>query len=209
MIRMSLDTKEVKDYLSAAQHNARNLRPFFTQCVGTAKRSVTANFRVGGRPRKWVAHSGWTKKARGKTLGGHALSQPILQASGKLYQSLGTINEIRRDTFRWGTNLKYAAIHHYGGTVRPKGHPYLTLPFPGVTGKARDYNNTFFAKGVLFQKTGNRMYKPLFLLKREVTIPSRPFMFWQDQDVKELSDWAAVFLFNPQGVKRLSSRLGG
>jgi len=163
---------------------------------------------MGGRPTKWKAHSGWTKFIRAKTLGSHALGQPVLQASGKLYQSLGTVKKIGRTDFRWGTNLVYAALMHYGGTVRPTGgRRFLTLPFPGVTGKARSYKNTFFAKNVLFQKTGKKTYRPLFLLRREVTVPARPFIGWQDRDIDQVASWAAIFFFDTDGTKRLGERL--
>ena len=76
---------------------------------------------------------------------------------------------------RIGSNLVYAAIHEFGGTIYPVRARYLTIPFPGVKGRARDYENTFIAKNIIFQRLGNRI-RPLFVLKESVTIPARPYL---------------------------------
>ena len=73
-----------------------------------------------------------------------------------------------------GTGVKYARIHEFGGTIVPKVAQALTVPLPGVKGRARDYKNTFIAKGMIFQKQGREII-PLFALKKSVTIPARPY----------------------------------
>lgn len=82
--------------------------------------------------------------------------------------------------------LQYAAIHEYGGTIRPTNAQYLTLPLPAVKmkagvvrGGARAFNETFVAKSkrgnlILFQRQGQEIV-PLFLLtKGPIRIPARP-----------------------------------
>lgn len=78
----------------------------------------------------------------------------------------------------------YAAIHEYGGTIRPKKGRYLTIPLDaaktaaGVArGGARMFDNTFVQKSragnlIIFQKKGDRII-PLFVLKESVRIPKR------------------------------------
>lgn len=46
--------------------------------------------------------------------------------SGKLGKSLTML--LDEASVFVGSNLVYAAIQHEGGTVRPKGHPYLAIP---------------------------------------------------------------------------------
>lgn len=79
------------------------------------------------------------------------------------------------------SNLVYAAIHEFGGTIKPKDAKWLTIPFEGVQGRARDYQDTFFASTsagnlVMFQKRGKDMAVPLFLLVKQAEIPARPWL---------------------------------
>jgi len=73
------------------------------------------------------------------------------------------------------TSIRYWRIHEFGGTIFPRRAEALTVPFPGVTGWAGDYENTFVAKGVIFEK-GESGIRPLFALRRSVTIPERSYL---------------------------------
>ncbi len=73
--------------------------------------------------------------------------------------------------------VPYALIQERGGTVRPKRAQWLAIPFRNVKGFPREYRDTFFAKSkkgnlILFQKQGKGGKKPLFSMKKEVTIPA-------------------------------------
>jgi hypothetical protein len=73
-------------------------------------------------------------------------------------------------------SVKYAMIQDKGGTVTAKGK-YLTIPFKGVKGNARSFDNTFVSKSkagnlIIFQNLGKGKIKPLFALKHSVTIPA-------------------------------------
>ena len=86
-----------------------------------------------------------------------------------------------------GTNLKYAAIHEYGGTIRPKRAKWLAIPLKGALtargvarGGPRDFKNTFFAMSkngnlIMFSKSMGSII-PLFALKKEVKIPKTQYM---------------------------------
>ena len=75
---------------------------------------------------------------------------------------------------------RYARIQDEGGTIRMKDK-MLTIPAPGVKGRISNYPGGFFmktAKGNLVYfappsaKSGRiRTLKPLFLLRRQVTLP--------------------------------------
>ena len=212
MIQMTLDDKALHGFLSDAIKQGQNLQPFFVATTAILHSSAMINFQTGGRPKKWTPLSGWTMRNRvaGKTVAGHGLGQPILNASGKLRMSIGSVREITSTSLTYGTAEKYAALQQFGGTVTPKKGKYLTLPFPGVTGSARQYENVFFRKSkagnlVMFQKVEKGL-RPLFLLVKSVTIPSRPYLLFQKKDVNEIANLAAAFLFDPQGYARLAGR---
>ena len=87
----------------------------------------------------------------------------------------------------------YAKIQDEGGKIVPKGHPYLTIPLPGVKGNIENFPGGFFFRS----KKGNLLYsapvrnrktstsaihsragevnilRPLFVLKKSVTLPPR------------------------------------
>lgn len=74
------------------------------------------------------------------------------------------------------SEIVYAAAQEFGATIVPKNKKALTIPFPGVLGSAREYQNTFIAKGIIFQKIGKKQIKPLFVLKKKVVLPQRAYM---------------------------------
>ena len=89
-----------------------------------------------------------------------------------------------------GTNVKYARIHEEGGVLKPTTKKYLTIPVSVAaakmranTGDLRTQNLTFRQgphRGVAFlyrtTKGKNARSELMFVLKRSVRIPPRPFM---------------------------------
>lgn len=92
-----------------------------------------------------------------------------------------------------GSNVKYARIHEYGGTISAKRAKYLTIPLNrqaekmliaaggsvrGIPGLFRTGKVTGNSGGVLAMRTGRKNAKvvPLFALKRSVRIPARPYI---------------------------------
>lgn len=89
-----------------------------------------------------------------------------------------------------GTNARYARIHEDGGTLKPTTKQYLTIPVSVAaakmranTGDLRTQNLTFRKgpnRGVAFlfrtTKGKNARSELMFVLKRSVRIPPRPFM---------------------------------
>jgi len=111
----------------------------------------------------------------------NATTGPLKRRTGTLARGIKGFSEIKNKT-KVSAGLKvdlrrvpYARIHELGGIIKPKKSKYLTIPFPGVKGKVRQYKNTFVAKGVIFQKLGKKL-KALFVLKKQVTIPARPYL---------------------------------
>lgn len=113
-------------------------------------------------------------KKRIKKLGKAYTPHKILNDTGALRNSLAekdasnsnSIQTTTGDEVTLGTNLPYAAIQNFGGTIVPKNGKVLA--FPGLGGA------TIFAK--------------------KVTIPARPFIGFSLKDNDDLSDVTAGHL---------------
>ncbi len=82
-----------------------------------------------------------------------------------------------------GTNVNYAKIHHEGGIIRPRNAKYLAIPLTkeAAVKRPREFTDTFIQKGVIFRKLGDGSIEALYALKRQVEMPSRPYMFIDNQ----------------------------
>lgn len=74
-------------------------------------------------------------------------------------------------------NVPYAAIHEFGGVIKPKGE-FLTIPFsPKAKGlRVRNYPGGLFrpkGKNVLLDSETKEL---AYILARKVTIPARPYL---------------------------------
>ena len=87
-----------------------------------------------------------------------------------------------------GSNLEYAKIHHTGGTIKPKRATYLTIPLnkKAAATTARQWQNTFVAKGCIFHKKENGDIEPIYALKKQVIMPARPYMLIDKKTRKKM-----------------------
>lgn len=221
LLTQRVNTKEIDDYIKGVSKRAGSLRPFFVAASVVISKSTAANFRAGGRPKKWKPLTSFTMAGRraGRTVASHGLGQNILQRTGRLFASVTrlrgdamAVRTISRKSLTYGTNLPQAPLLNFGGTIRPKSTKYLAIPMPGVEGRPRQYNNTFVQmskKGnkIIFQNLGDGKIRPLFWLRTSVTIPSREFLGFQKEDIEELSNLALAFMADPKGYAKLSARL--
>lgn len=113
----------------------------------------------------------WPPSKRAQRQGGQTLRD-----KGRLLDSI--TYEAAEDSLRIGTNVKYARIHQFGGII-PGGIIRATrskaLRWLGPDGKPR------FAKSV------NRP---------AITIPARPFLVVQDEDVEEIKSIIREYLMS-------------
>lgn len=124
-----------------------------------------------------------------------------LRDNGQLMASIAPQNG--KDWAAAQTNLKYAKINQEGGEITGKGKG-LWLPASAKTRTLmRRYNaqkpgeliNAMKADGYSFSRTGKvfcaktRKGKPfaLFLIKRSVKIPARPFLYIDDADERYIT----------------------
>jgi len=152
-MEIKVDTKKAEEKLQKLQNLGQGafqiLRVWLTESVRELKKRARDMKKVYWRKTGKLAQS-----AGGKTL-----------VEGKQIRTI-----IGSGVFAPAT--PYARIQDEGGKVKPKRAKNLTVPFEGVKGWAREYQNTFVRKNIIFQKTGKKSIRPLFSLKKEVDIPA-------------------------------------
>jgi phage gpG-like protein len=122
------------------------------------------------------------------------VSGPILKVkTGTLRRSWGASTAIKvleeglKVVGTIGSNLKYAAIHEFGGRITPSRANNLTIPVPENKSlkKPREYSNTYFKNGIMYEKISGKNSKRLFFLKREVTLPARRYVSTSGDQARE------------------------
>lgn len=131
-----------------------------------AQENVKANFGGGNVSEITLRARGSSARRSGR--GGGLLGSGHLERG-----SNGAI-----DVVFGGPGVPYAAIHEYGGVIRPKNSRFLTIPFaPQYSGKrAREFSLKMGfdpEHGRVLKTTGGEI---AYLLRERVTIPERPYL---------------------------------
>lgn len=129
------------------------------------------------------------------------ISGPILKVrtgflrhsiSSQLFGDNDSIGAIIGSGARYTKRVIYADILETGGVIKPKKGKYLAIPIgeartkSGVgRGSPRDFANTFIRKNIIYQKYGKKSIRPLFILKKSVTIPA---FRWMGQTVEQMDN---------------------
>jgi len=183
-IRVDVDDSAAVDALEQLIRRARDPKGALTTAGVIGLRSVQKNFDVGGRPTKW----------KGKRDG----SASHLQRSGRLQRSIRY--QLTADGVKWGTRQRHARLHQEGGTIRPKSKKFLSIPLDdkrifeaGAGAFFRRYPDRVFAtfdgaKGTVFLKDSpdDETGRPIFVLRRKVEMPARPFLLLQNEDLNAI-----------------------
>lgn len=139
----------------------------------------------------WVPNAALTQAVKGN-------NKP-LRDSGKLLSSI--THTVQGERAIIGTNHVAAVTLHNGGTITPKTSRYLAIPLGAETRRfMRTYGATprtcldamkadgykvWVAKGcILVQKGKAGRVRALFVLKKSVKIPARPFMRLPEASVR-------------------------
>lgn len=154
-IKVEIKDGGVKQKLAEIAAKGGNLTPIMRVIGEIVRTSVERNFAAGGRPT-------WAESQRVKREGGQTLSRSgILRRSFTLPGAVVVGN----NRVSVGTNVKYAAIHQFGGK---------TAPHTIVPRKAK----------ALFWPGAKH---PVKSIKHPGSvIPARPFMMVQDEDWTEI-----------------------
>lgn len=119
---IDLDSFAARQKLKAIETAGRDLRPLLINLGMLAMREFDKNFRAQGRP-QWTPLRPKTLYRRRKSGKGAR----ILRDTGRLQQSLsqgrpGNVYRLEPRSLTIGSNLVYARIHQFGGTItmRPR-----------------------------------------------------------------------------------------
>lgn len=146
MIEIKINTAELESRLNEAAAKISNTRPLMGDMARIMRNAVIENFEAGGRP-------AWKARISG---GSHAL----LQKSSRLKDSIKDSHDSNNAIV--GTNVEYAAIHHFGGQTSPSSY-------------MRKRTKSF---GRFLKRVNHPGSK----------IPARPFMVLQPDDEQALVD---------------------
>ena len=109
-------------------------------------------------------------------VGGHSEKTPDFSAGDDYSDVGGLVKTPTRVEMLAGTNLVYAAVNEYGGTIRPASGKYLAIPTGSYAGSPRDEGLVLkpLAGGgfALVEWDGN----VAFILKESVEIPAKPYL---------------------------------
>ncbi|MDR1890135.1 MAG: phage virion morphogenesis protein [Zoogloeaceae bacterium] len=113
MLKVTIDTRETGQKLQELASTLKDARPLFKVIAGILASETEENFAAEGRPH-WAPLSRATVKNRlRRNKGGSALK--ILQDRGLLAASIST--DYGADYAMVGSNVAYAAIHQFGGSI--------------------------------------------------------------------------------------------
>jgi phage virion morphogenesis protein len=124
-VTFNLDADMAKATLAALSAKMKNMTPVMKTIGQVIRTSIQKNFEEGGRPQGWIKLSPATVGKKRKGAG------KILVDSGRLKNSIKV--QAFSDRVEVGTNVIYAAIHHFGGQagrggkVRIPARPYMLI----------------------------------------------------------------------------------
>lgn len=162
MIETLVDSAPVVATLEKLVKATTRRAPLMRDIAGIMEGAVEENFAQEGRP-KWLGLKNPDKRRSGGQ---------ILQDSGRLASSITSASD--NDSAEVGTNVKYAAIHQFGGKTRPH--------------VIRPRNKKALAFGGRVVKQVNHPGS---------TIPARPFLQLDPSDENEIIETVENYL---QGV---------
>lgn len=150
------------------QQNIQNPVQALKQIGEVMVASVHKNFEAEGRPQKWAPLSAMALNMRRNK---NKNSVKILQDTGRLRNSITYAVNEPDQSVSIGTNVKYGEIHQYGGKINI---PARTI----IPKKAK----------VLRFMIGNKIIyaKKVHQKARTITIPRRPFLMFQEDDLTNI-----------------------
>lgn len=153
-ITITIDDTDLKRMLNDLHRKLGDLSPVMRTVASIMEASVQRNFEEGGRPVKW------TPSKRVRAGGGQTLVD-----SGRLKNSITSRSTAA--SAEVGTNVKYAAIHQFGGKTKPhviKPKNKKSIFFPGAAHPVKMVNHP-----------GSH-------------IPARPFLVIPPEDMEDIKD---------------------
>lgn len=170
-IRYELDTADLEGTLDKMVARLRSFDRALETIGALARESIRTNFAESGRPVKW-------KKLKTRS------GQP-LRETGRLMNSIGKL--VSGNTVYVGTNVVYAAVHHFGAKKGSFG------TFAVKVGAYQRLTKQAFGKQLKFPVWATVSAHTRHTALPWGDIPARPFMLLQDEDITDinslLADW--------------------
>lgn len=171
-ITVKIDDAELQRTLAGIVGRCRDMRPVMKGVGGIIRESIRTNFREGGRPLRWKP----SKRGTADSIPGRMIG--TLRDTNRLMNSF--TNNADRDRVSVGTNVEYAATHHFGakkgsfGAVAAMVRAHLRQSKSGKTSQVKEHQR--------------RMRLPWG------DIPARPFMLVQDEDIVDIKEALADYI---------------
>jgi len=181
LISVKIDDRELQRAIKRKLKECDDLTPLMRRLSGVMADAVEENFEQEGRP-QWAALSPRTIKSR--TRQGHWPGR-ILQLRGRLAASI--VTDHTRDSAKIGTNLVYAAIQQFGGTIKQSARMRIMHFTQAKSGK--------IGGGDRFAKAGKATYGRRTMGKAgSIKIPARPFLSFGNGDLKKMRRMAEEYV---------------
>lgn len=177
-----IDDQAVKAGLQQLAELGQDMRPVMRDLSRLGEASTRMRFRTqidpDGRP--WaVSNRVAAKGGRTLTLDGH-LGDSLSSRYGARYAE-------------WGVNRVYAAIHQFGGVIRPRNARYLAIPLNEKARIAGSPRNLDVELVFVETDSGKFLLDPLsetfmYVLVGQVTIPARAYLGISADDRDDMLD---------------------
>ena len=156
-LKYTIKDLEAKTALKGLSGRLSNPQPALKECGLVLLRSISKNFKQGGRPDKWQ------KSARAKKEGGKTLVD-----TARLKNSITMKVEPKKLTV--GSNVIYAAIHDLGGNISKNV----------LISEHRRHITQAFGKPISGRKVLVRAHQR----RMNLDMPQREFLIVQDEDYR-------------------------
>ena len=175
MLKVTLDAGAAGQKLQELAGTLKDTRPLMKVIAGILESQTEENFAVEGRPH-WVPLSAATLKSRMKRNNGGSVLK-ILQDRGILAGSIST--DYGSDYAMVGSNVKYAAIHQFGGTIDHAARSVRTRLRTDKQGNLLRQGDKGRSKNLaVFAKDSHKQARETWHTTGawQVNIPARPFL---------------------------------
>ncbi len=161
-ILFKFDPAGAQKKIADVGHNLAHLEPALNAIGLYVMSSVDRNFAEGGRPIRWKPSQ-------------RAIDQNGLTLVDKSRLRGSITKKVSGDTLTVGTNVKYAAIHHFGGDIEKEKKVKVIAHY------------RYLRKMGGYKKDGKTYYpfihRPESMRKVHIKMPARPYLMLQDEDI--------------------------
>ena len=163
MIEARIDDRDVTRTLGRLARKVADLRPVMREISFVMLEAVHQNFESQGRPNPWK------KSKRAARSGGRTL-----QDTKRLWRSISARSDA--SSAMVGTNVVYAAAHHFGFKGRVTAHVAAHRRKQASRDQKQGRKKT--ASGVSFVRAHTRTMN--------INLPARPFLVLADDDTRKI-----------------------